>query len=175
MKSFLIYLISIFLFTFQLDAHGPSRQKVVEKVIIDAKPEKVWNLISNFEDFSWHSDLKKIESNGNMVGSKRELTFSNNITISQSLEKLNAEKKMISWRIIDTNNDILPVNSYSATLTVTKNDENPNKSVLVFKAAFYRGFMGNDPPEHLNDENSKKKVIVFVKKSIDGIKNKLSK
>jgi hypothetical protein len=30
--------------------------------------------------------------------------------------------------------------------------------------------MGNDPPEELNDENSKKKVQEFIKKSLEGLK-----
>ena len=31
-------------------------------------------------------------------------------------------------------------------------------------------FMGNDPPAELNDENSKKKVQQFIKKSLMGLK-----
>ena len=30
--------------------------------------------------------------------------------------------------------------------------------------------MGNDPPEELNDENSKQKVTEFIKNSLDGLK-----
>ena len=30
--------------------------------------------------------------------------------------------------------------------------------------------MGNDPPEELNDENSKRKVENFIKKSLNGLK-----
>ena len=41
---------------------------------------------------------------------------------------------------------------------------------VIYKAGFYRGFMGNDPPEELNDENSKKKVAEFIKNSLDGLK-----
>jgi hypothetical protein len=31
--------------------------------------------------------------------------------------------------------------------------------------------MGNDPPEQLNDENSKKKVSIFIKNSLEGLKS----
>ena len=34
-------------------AHGPSRQKVVEKIEIDAPPAKVWAIVGNFGDLSW--------------------------------------------------------------------------------------------------------------------------
>ena len=40
-----------------------------------------------------------------------------------------------------------------------------------YKAGFYRGFMGNDPPESLNDENSKKNIAIFIKNSLKGLKS----
>ena len=43
------------------------------------------------------------------------------------------------------------------------------KTIVNYKAGFYRGFMGNDPPEELNDENSKKSKIIYYK-IIRGIK-----
>ena len=36
------------------------------------------------------------------------------------------------------------------------------KQKVLYKTGFYRGFMGNDPPPELNDENSKKLVKKFV-------------
>ncbi len=33
-------------------AHGPTRQKVTETVEINASPEKVWEIIGNFQDMS---------------------------------------------------------------------------------------------------------------------------
>tara|TARA_B100001057_G_scaffold455592_1_gene502248 strand:- start:6 stop:539 length:534 start_codon:yes stop_codon:yes gene_type:complete len=165
----------IFLNSFDVSAHGPSRQKYIEKIEINAKPQKVWEVVSKFDKYDWHPDVKSFTADGNEVGAKREIIFKDGSKISHSLEKLNIEKMMITWRIVETSQNILPVNSYSAMVKVTESKENPGKAEITFKSAFYRGFMGNDPPEHLNDENSKKKVIVFVKKSIDGIKNKLSK
>ena len=75
---------------------------------------------------------------------------------------------MIGWRIIETDNKMLPVNSYAAKVFVKNNDD--NTSTINYKAGFYRGFMGNDPPEELNDQNSKKKVQEFIKKSLKGLK-----
>ena len=59
------------------------------------------------------------------------------------------------------------MNSYAAKVFVKKNND---KTIINYKAGFYRGFMGNDPPEELNDENSKKKVQEFIKKSLEGLK-----
>ncbi len=172
MKFFSIFICFIFFSNF-IFAHGPSRQKVIKKVELDANQAMTWEIVSNFSDFSWHPDLIKQNSSGNDIGSTRELVFKDNLNIKHSLEKLNSERKMISWRIIDSDKTIMPVNSYSATLTVSPHKEDQNKSMLVYKSAFYRGFMGNDPPEELNDENSKKKVMIFVDKAIEGLKNKV--
>ena len=147
----------------------------MEKIELVASPEKVWEIISDFTKFSWNTDVVNVSSTGKEIGSERELTFSNKKKITQSLEKFDDEKKKITWRITSTDNDILPVNSYSAMLMVTEKKGEKNKSILTYKAAFYRGFMGNDPPENLNDENSKKKVTSFVKKNISGIKSIVEK
>ena len=75
---------------------------------------------------------------------------------------------MISWRVIDTDNKTLPVNSYAAKIFV-KEGEN-GKTIVNYKAGFYRGFMGNDPPPELNDENSKRLVKLFVSENLKGLK-----
>ena len=71
---------------------------------------------------------------------------------------------MVNWRIIETDNKVLPVNSYSAKIFVKPGD---NKTKVIYKSGFYRGFMGNDPPAELNDENSKKKVKIFIVENIN--------
>ena len=172
MKKILSFLLFLFL-SFNLNAHGPSRQKVIEKVEINHSPSVVWELISNFDKYDWHPDIKDSKASGNEIGSHRTLTFNNGKVVKQSLEKFNKEKMSLTIRIVETDLDVLPVNSYSSIFRVTKDENNPEKTILTIRAAFYRGFMGNDPPEHLNDENSKLKVKQFVKKSISGIQNKL--
>ena len=170
----LSFLFILVVFSIDSFAHGPSRQKVIKKIEINAPADKVWDLVSNFSDFSWHTNLIEQKSSGNVIGSVRDLVFKNDKKIKHSLEKLNSEKKLISWRIVESDSDLMPVNSYSATLKVDISKESANKTTLTYKSAFYRGFMGNDPPEDLNDENSKKKVIDFVDKAIEGLKNKFN-
>ena len=41
---------------------------------------------------------------------------------------------MISWRIIETDNKILPVNSYSAKVFVKQRDD--NKTIVQYKSWF---------------------------------------
>ena len=147
-------------------AHGPSRQKVSEKITINKDSDTVWKIIKDFKNFQWNPSIKSIDVKNNEIGSERVLNFGKG-TVTQKLEKINEDKKFIQWRIIKTDNNILPVNSYSAKVFVKENNES---TTITYKAGFYRGFMGNDPPEELNDENSKKKVSNFIKDSLKGLK-----
>ena len=54
-------------------------------------------------------------------------------------------------------------------------EKSPETVEVTYKAGFYRGFMGNDPPEELNDTNSKKKVSEFIMKSLNGLKEIVEK
>lgn len=166
--SFIFFYTFIFTISSLAFAHGPSRQKVVEKIEINAEINDVWKIISNFEDFSWNPLISSTEASGNEVGSLRKLKSKNDSKISQTLEKLNVEKKLVSWRIKDTDQKLLPVNSYQATILLK--DKNGNVEV-TYKAGFYRGFMGNDPPEELNDANSKIKVKEFIDSALKNLKN----
>lgn len=170
--KFFTFFICFFFIAFESFSHGPSRQKVVEKIVINAELSNVWQIISNFSDFSWNPLIASTESNGNEIGSLRKIKSKNGSNISQTLEKLNEEKKMISWRIKETDQKLLPVNSYQATLILK---EQGGKVEATYKAGFYRGFMGNDPPEELNDENSKKKVKEFISSALQSLKKKLEK
>ena len=49
------------------------------------------------------------------------------------------------------------------------------KTLVQYKAGFYRGFMGNDPPPELNDENSKKLVKNFITENLQGLKKIVEK
>ena len=75
---------------------------------------------------------------------------------------------MVSWRVIETDNKTLPVNSYAAKIFVKSIDSNTTS--ITYKSGFYRGFMGNDPPTELNDENSKIKVTKFIDGNLKGLK-----
>ena len=166
-RNLLTIFVSIFLFSSAL-AHGPSRQKVSITIDIDAPVEKVWQIISNFKEFKWNENVKDSKTSSNEVGSERVISFKGGGAIKQKLEKLNSEKKMVSWRVVETDNKILPVNSYASKIFVKADGD--NRTSVTYKSGFYRGFMGNDPPPELNDENSKKKVEEFIEGNLKGLK-----
>ncbi len=149
-------------------SHGPSRQKVSESIQINALPEDVWKIVSNFKNFNWNMNIKETKADENKIGSERVIKFISGESIKQKLERLDENKMMINWRITETDNKVLPVNSYSAKVFVKSDND---KTKVIYKSGFYRGFMGNDPPLELNDENSKKKVKTFIVNNLKGLKN----
>jgi len=139
-------------------AHGPTRQKVTEKIEINASADVVWALIGNFADASWLPMVESSEGDeGTEKGAKRTLTLGPDIKIHETLKKYNANKMMYSYRIPVATHDvnILPVTNYSSTLSVK---ENGSGSIVTWKGAFYRGYPNNDPPAELNDEAAVKAV-----------------
>ena len=152
-------------------AHGPSRQKVIEKIEIDAPADKVWAIVGNFQDLSWLPPVAKTEgSGGNAVDAKRKITLKSGGVIDESVTKYEPENKTIGYKIDAVDPKVLPVNNYAATMSVK---EEGGKSVVEWKGAFYRGFMNNDPPPELSDEAALKAVTDIYKSGLAALKAKV--
>jgi hypothetical protein len=163
-------LASAALLTVPAFAHGPSRQKVVEKIEIEAPADKVWAIVGNFQDAGWIPGIDKTEgSGGSAEGAKRKLTLKGGGVIEESVTKHDDAAKTLGYRIDNVDVKVLPVNNYSATLTVK---EEGGKSVVEWKGAFYRGFMNNDPPPELSDEAGIKAVTDIYKSGLAALKAK---
>jgi hypothetical protein len=152
-------------------AHGPTRQKVIETVEIDASPDKVWEVIGDFQDMSWHPAISKLEGNGeNEVNATRVLTLQSGGTIAEKLIKYDADNKRYKYEITDVDVEVLPVKNYSSMLSVKGEGD---KSTVEWKGAFYRGFMNNDPPPELSDAAAVKAVKNVYRGGLDALKEKV--
>ena len=152
-------------------AHGPTRQKVIETVEIDATPEAVWEVIGNFQDMSWHPAVSKLEGKGeNAVDATRVLTLQSGGTIAEKLIKFDADKKLYKYEITDVDVKVLPVKNYSSMLSVKGEGD---KSTVEWKGAFYRGFLNNNPPPELSDEAAVKAVTGVYRGGLDALKEKV--
>jgi len=159
--------------SFGAQAHGPTRKKVEETVEINAAPDKVWAVISNFQDMSWLPPVTKTEGKGgNEIKATRTLTLKDGATVDEELYKYSAEKMSYSYRITKVDVKTLPVNDYSSTVEV---EGDGAKTKLTWRGAFYRGYMNNDPPPELNDEASKKAVLGLYKAGLENVKAKAEK
>ncbi len=153
-------------------AHGPSRQKVVETIEINAPAEKVWAKIGNFQDMSWHPAVEKTEGQGgNEKGAARKLTLKGGGVIEETLEKHDDGKMSYFYRIANVDVKVLPVTNYSSWLTVEP--EEGGKSKVEWKGAFYRGYPNNDPPADLNDEASIKAVTGVYQAGLNALKKSM--
>lgn len=154
-------------------AHGPSRQKLTEKVEINAPPAKVWAAIANFQDMSWLPGVAKTLGEGDNEPdvAKRQIVLDSGATIDESLYKYDPAQMSYSYRIDNVDVKVLPVNNYSATIIVLPEGE--GKSVVEWRGAFYRGYPNNDPPPELNDEAAMKAVSAVYRKGLDNLKKKV--
>ncbi|MBS7545597.1 SRPBCC family protein [Ancylobacter oerskovii] len=154
-------------------AHGPTRQKVSETIVINAPPAKVWEVVGNFQDGGWIPVVAKTEgTGGSAAGAKRTLTLKNGATVEEEVAKLEPEKMTLMYRIDKVDVKVLPVTNYSSWLVVTPEDGGA-KSKVEWRGAFYRGYPNNDPPPELNDEAAVAAVTGLYKAGLDGLKKKI--
>ncbi|ODN72009.1 SRPBCC family protein [Methylobrevis pamukkalensis] len=152
-------------------AHGPTRQKVTETIEINAPADKVWAVVGNFQDMSWHPAVTSTEgTGGNDVGASRKLTLQGGGVLEEGLEKYDAAKMMLFYRITKDDVKVLPVTNYSSRITVK---DLGGKSEVTWWGAFYRGYPNNDPPAELSDEAALNAVTGVYKSGLEGLKKKL--
>jgi len=148
-------------------AHGPTRQKVVETVTIDAPAAKVWALMGDFAALkAWHPAVADSPADkGNEVGSVRQLTLKGGGELVETLESHDAAQMKYSYRA--KNGGALPVTNYTSTIRVTAEG---SKSLVEWRGAFYRGFPNNDPPPDQNDEAAVRAVTGVYKSGLAALK-----
>lgn len=131
-------------------AHGPTRQKVVETIRIDAPADVVWARIKDFDALKdWHPAVAESPADkGNTVGSVRSIKLKDGGQLVETLEAYNEAQRRYSYRLKD--GGALPVTNYTSTVTVSPDGD--AKSTVEWRGAFYRGYPNNDPPPDRNDE-----------------------
>lgn len=155
-------------------AHGPTRRKISESIEINAPADKVWAVVGDVKNAEWIQNVAKTDVTGDVPAKfKRTLTLKDGGTIQETSNKYKPEDKMFSYYIDKVDVKDLPANDYSATITVEPAGD--AKSKVEWKAAFYRGYMNNDPPPELNDQASEKGVGDWIKASLAKLKAKVEK
>ncbi len=148
-------------------AHGPTRQKVVESITIDAPAVKVWAKIKNFDALKdWHPAVELSPSDkGNAVGAVRTLKLKGGGALVESLEAHDDAAMKYTYRAKD--GGALPVTNYMSTIAVT---EQGGKAKVEWRGAFYRGYPNNDPPPDQNDEAAVKAVTGVYQSGLANLK-----
>jgi hypothetical protein len=154
-------------------AHGPSRKKEVTTIEIDAPADKVWEVVGNYRDMSWHPAIAKTEADAGELKkevTKRKLTFKSGAVFTDTLTRYEPEARTLAFLTNDEDLKTLPVEGYSSTFSVA---DNAGKAKVEWKGAFYRGYMNNDPPPELSDDAAMKAIAAFQKEGLEALKTKL--
>jgi hypothetical protein len=149
------------------DAHGPTRQKVVESVRIAAPASVVWARVKNFDALKdWHPAVDASPADkGNSEGSVRQVSLKGGGTLLEALERYDDAAMRYSYRAKD--GGALPVTNYTSTLSVTGDGAS---AVVEWRGAFYRGYPNNDPPPDRNDEAAVKAVTAVYQSGLANLK-----
>ncbi len=187
MKKFLqLMTIALIAMPMLASAHGPTRQQVLEKITINAAPEKVWAMVKDFGGLhNWHPAVASTELQGDTT---RVLTLASegSPTITEELIKADDEKMALTYKITDmtvvktitfnskdTPYYTLPVSTYKAWLTVT---EVEGGSEVQWKAKFYRSFMDNPPvPEGQSDKDAANTIKGVFTAGLENLKTIMEK
>ncbi len=104
-------------------AHGPTPQKVEEKIEIAAPPEKVWAIVKDFGKISdWNPAVTKSEgTGGNGNGASRTITLKTG-ELTEGLDYYSEKEMNYLYRLSKEKVDVLPVSSYTGELTVKPGD-----------------------------------------------------
>ncbi len=180
-KMYLGMSVLLFFFSALAYAHGPVRQKAEEEILIDAPAEKVWGIIKDYGDMSWHHGIKSVTNqDGNKKGAIRVLTLNDGGTITEELKKYDEAKMSYSYKITEMSTaktithagaeekvPVLPVDNYAATIEV---EPQGDKSKVSWKAAYYRAYMNNNPPAEMNEEAANTAVTAVLKQGLANLK-----
>jgi len=166
-RPFLLTLLSVPALAGTAHAHGPTRQKVTEKITINAPADAVWARIRNFDALKdWHPAVAESPADkGNAEGSVRQIKLKGGGALTETLESYDDAKKKYSYRAKD--GGALPVTNYTSTLTVTAEGSG---AVVEWRGAFYRGYPNNDPPPDQNDEAAIKAVTGVYQAGLANLK-----
>jgi len=149
------------------DAHGPTRQKVIETVKIAAPASVVWARIKNFDGLKdWHPAIEASAADkGNVEGSERKVALKGGGALVETLERYDDAAMRYSYRAKD--GGALPVTNYTSTISVSGD---ANTATVEWRGAFYRGYPNNDPPPDQNDEAAVKAVTGVYQSGLANLK-----
>lgn len=167
MRRKAVILMTVGLFSPLILAHGPSRQKVVERVQINAPAEKVWALVGDYTGWQkWHPAIEASTADkGNEPGSLRHLSIKGGKYLDETLEAHDSAGMSVKYRI--KAGDALPVTNYSSTIVVIGDGA---RCTVEWRGAFYRGYPNNDPPPDQNDEAAIAAVTSVYQSGLSNLK-----
>lgn len=174
MNKTLIFGFSLWIVSSAAWSHGPTPQKLDERIEIKAPVDKVWELLRKFEKASeWHGGIKQSLGDGKQGEPRvRTLVLPNDEQLVEEMDFFSDQDHEYGYRLKQENIKALPVSSYSVKFQAIPGASS-NSTVVTVKSRFYRGDTGNTPPESLNDAAAVKAMSDFFKTGLDSLRQKL--
>jgi len=166
MNKFLALLAIAFL-PFSVMAHGPSPQKVEKTIVIKAEPAKVWAIVKDFGNMSWHPSFasSKLEKKGEETF--RTLTLKSGGDIYEKLRTADDATMKMKYEIVS---GVAPVADYNAFMTVTAGP-GTGESTVSWVGRFYRTYKLNPPiPPGQDDETAVNFITGVFDAGLPGLK-----
>ena len=142
---------------------------VEQSIEINAKPDTVWDKVSNFGDLgAWHPAVKTteiVDGKNNTKGAVRLLTLQDGGTIKEKLDAYSAKKHSFSYRILE---GVLPVSSYVSTVAVAPSKD--GKTTVTWTGHFKRKDVSGSPAKGAGDEDAVNTITAVYKGGLDNLK-----
>lgn len=142
--------------------------RLKESVEINAPADKVWKIVGNYGDMSWHPAIGKTEvtkGKADEVGATRTLTFKDGGGVKEVLTGYEAERMLMKYEITE---GTLPVRDYGANIRVDSAGD--GKSVVTWRAMFKRKDPANPGAAGQDDAAAKEAVTGVLKSGLANLK-----
>lgn len=151
-----------------LAAHGPTPQTAEQTIEISAPADAVWEVLGNPATLAdWHSEVAQVTMEGEGPGSKRVVEFSSGGTVTDGIDRIEAETKEIRWRLSQEDIEVFPVSYYTNSVKVEPAGDG---SSVTWNASFFRADTTNEPQEKFSDEAAVTAMEGFIQNGLNGLK-----
>ncbi|MDZ4099245.1 MAG: SRPBCC family protein [Methylophilaceae bacterium] len=142
--------------------------RLKESVEINAPADKVWKIVGNYGDMSWHPAIGKTEvtkGKADEVGATRTLTFKDGGGVKEVLTGYEAERMLMKYEITE---GTLPVRDYGANIRVESAGD--GKSVVTWRAMFKRKDPASPGAAGQDDATAKEAVTGVLQSGLANLK-----
>jgi mxaD protein len=142
--------------------------RLKESVEINAPADKVWKIVGNYGDMSWHPAIGKTEvtkGKAGEVGATRTLTFKDGGGVKEVLTGYEADRMLMKYEITE---GTLPVRDYGANIRVESAGD--GKSVVTWRAMFKRKDPASPGAAGQDDAAAKEAVTGVLKSGLANLK-----
>ncbi len=164
-----------------VQAHGPSPQKAVKEITIQAAPAKVWTLVKDFAGIDkWHPDVVsvKYDSRADPESGKdlphRLVILKNGTGFLEKLREVDEANMKMDFKMVEGADSTIPVSNYRTVIQVKQGDI-ANISILTFTGRYYNKANSMEAKPGMDNPTANKAIHDLYDKGLAGIKQVLEK